>query len=171
MRVSNEDLYVMRANDDLRVAAPRIHFLSGRPLTRLHDGVSVPFDFQLTLFSGTRDTLFRRTVERFVVSYDLWEENFKVARVRGARRAGLSASGVEHWCLENLAVSTAGIPPGNKLWVRLEIRAQDSPEGAAAGDDPGISLTSLIELFGRPARNPQHWMLDSTAFHLEDLER
>jgi hypothetical protein len=171
MRVSNEDLYVMRVNDDLRVAAPRIHFLSGQPLTRLHDGVSVPFDFQLTLFNETRDTPFRRGVERFVISYDLWEETFKVARVRGARRTGLSASGVEHWCLDNLTVSTAGIQPGNKLWVRLEIRSQDSPEGAAGASDPGISLASLVELFARPARNPQHWMLDSTVFHLEDLDR
>lgn len=171
MRVSNEDLYVTRINDELRVAAPRIHFLSGRPLDRLHDGVSVPFDFQLTLFSGTRDTPFRRTVERFVISYDLWEESFKVTRVRGARRMGLSASGVEHWCLDNLAVSTAGVPPGSRMWVRLEIRAQDSPEAVSAPSDPGISLTSLIELFSRPARNPQHWTLDSTAFHLEDLER
>ncbi|MGA3028484.1 MAG: hypothetical protein ABSF98_27365 [Bryobacteraceae bacterium] len=171
MRVSNEDLYVMRVNDELRVSAPRIHFLSGLPLTRLHDGMSVPFDFQLTLFNGTRDTPLRRTVERFVVSYALWDENFKVVHVRGARRMGLSASGVEQWCLENLTVSAAGIPPGDRLWVRLEIRAQDSPEGAAADEDPGLSLKSLIELFGRPARNPQHWMLESTAFRLEDLDR
>jgi len=171
MRVSNEDLYVIRVNDELKVSAPRIHFLFGLPLIRLHDGMSVPFDFQLTLFSGTRDTPFRRTVERFVVSYALWEENFKVVRVRGARRTGLSASGVEQWCLENVALSTAGISPGDKLWVRLEIRAQDSPEGAAASEDPGLSLKSLIELFGRPARNPQHWTLDSTAFRLEDLDR
>ena len=171
MRVSNEDLYVTRANDELHVQAPRVHFLSGQPLTRLHDGVSVPFDFQLTLFNGTRETPFRRTVERFVVSYDLWEENFKVTRVRGARRTGLSAIGVERWCFDNLTLSTAGISPGSKLWVRLEIRAQDSPEGAAGSNDPGISLSSLVELFARPARNPQHWMLDSTAFHLDDLDR
>jgi hypothetical protein len=171
MRVSNEDLYVLRVNDDLRVAAPRIHFLSGQPLDRLHDGMSVPFDFQLTLFSGTRQTPVRRTVERFVVSYALWEENFKVVRVRGAGRTGLSASGVERWCLENLTVPTAGIPPGNNLWVRLEVRAQDSPEEVLGSDDPGISLTHLIDLFSRPARNPQHWTLDSTAFRLEDLDR
>jgi hypothetical protein len=171
MRVSNEDLYVTRMNEELHVAAPRIHFLSGRPLDRLHDGQSVPFDFQLTLFKGTRDTPFRRTVERFVVSYALWDENFKVVRVRGAGRMGLSAAGVEHWCLDNVAVSSAGIPADSRLWVRLEIRAQDSPEEASAAGDPGISLSRLIELFGRPARNTQHWTLDSTAFRLADLDR
>ncbi len=133
--------------------------------------MSVPFDFQLSLFDGTRDVPFRRTVDRFVVSYDLWEESFKVARIRGAGRTGLSASGVERWCLDNLAVSTAGLTPGTRLWVRLEIRAQDSPEGVSGGNDPGISLTSLIDLFSRPARNPQHWTLESTAFRLEDLDR
>jgi hypothetical protein len=171
MRVSDEDLYVVRANEQLRVDAPRIHFLSGQPLARLHDGMSVPFDFQLSLFNGTHDTPFRRTVERFVVSYALWDENFKVVRLRGAGRTGLSASETERWCLENLKISAAGVPPGNKLWVRLEIRAQDSPEETTASGDPGISLSHLIDLFGRPARNPQHWTLDSTAFRLEDPER
>jgi len=171
MRVSSEDLYITRLNDDLHVAAPRIHFLSGQPLTRLHDGMSVPFDFQITLFNGTRDMPFRRTVDRFVVSYDLWEENFKVLRVRGARRTGLSAPDVERWCFNNLAISTAGIARTDKLWLRLEIRAQDSPEGATGASDPGISLASLIEVFARPAKNPQHWTLESTAFHLDDLDR
>jgi len=171
MRVSNEDLDVRRVNNELHVDAPHIHFLSGPPLDRLHDGVSIPFDFQLTLFNGTKDKPFRRAVERFIVSYALWDENFKVVRLRGSGRMGLSAAAVEQWCLYNVAVSTAGISPDSKLWVRLEIRAQDPIEQASAGDDPGLSLSRLVDLFGRPPRNPQHWTLDSTAFRLSDLDR
>jgi len=171
MRVSNEDLYVVRVNDDLRVSAPRVHFLAGRPLIRLHDGDAVPFDFQLTLFDGNRDVPFRRTVDRFVVSYDLWDENFKVTRMSGGHRSGLSASAAERWCLDNLLVSAAGIPRSDRLWVRLEIRAQDTPDAAAVTGDPGISLKTLVELFGRPPRNSPHWSLDSTSFRLEDLDR
>jgi hypothetical protein len=173
MRVSDEDLYVVRVNDDLRVSAPRAHFLAGRPLIRLHDGDAVPFDFQLTLFDGNRDLPLRRTVDRFVVSYDLWDENFKVTRMGGAHRSGLSANAAERWCLDNLLVSAAGIPPSDRLWLRLEIRAQDPPDVAAGtgGGDPGISLKSLVELFGRPPRTSPHWTLDSTSFRLEDLDR
>jgi len=172
MRISNEDLYVVRVNDDLRVSAPRIHFLAGGSLLRLHDGDAVPFDFQLTLFDGNRDVLFRRGVGRFVVSYDLWNENFKVTQMGGGHRSGLSASAAERWCLDNLLVSAAGVAPGDRLWLRLEIRAEDPPDPAAsAGGDPGISLKSLVELFGRPPRNSPHWTLDSTAFRLEDLDR
>ena len=172
MRISNEDLYITRINDDLRVSAPRLHFLAGGPLIRLHDGDAVPFDFQLTLFNGNRDVPFRRVVDRFVLSYDLWNENFKVTRLGGGHRTGLTANEAERWCLDNLLVSVGGISPENRLWVRLEIRAQDAPELAAGGDgDPGISLRSLVELFGRPPRNLQHWTLDSLSFRLQDLER
>jgi len=172
MRISDEDLYIRRVNDDLRVSAPRLHFLSGNPLIRLHDGDAVPFDIQVTLFNGSQEATFRRAVDRFVVSYDLWNENFKVARLHGGQRSGLSASEAERWCLDNLPVSAAGIPPGDRLWVRLEIRAPDPPDASAgAGGDPGISLKSLVDLFGRPARSSPHWTLNSASFRLEDLDR
>jgi len=174
MRVSSEDVTVVRMQDDLKVAAPKLHFLSGKPLERLHNAMAVPFDFQLTLFNGSRDTPYRRSAERFVVSYDIWDEQFSVTRMRSPRKTvmGLaSAASAETWCLDNLLISPAGVPGTNKLWLRLEIRAEDPRDVASVlGGDQGISLSGLVELFSRPPGNAQErWAVDSDPFRLSEL--
>ncbi len=176
MRISSEDLTVMRVHDDLRVSAPRLHFLSGKPLQRLHDAMAVPFDFQLTLFNGSHDAPYRRSAERFVVSYDIWEEPeraFSVTRMRSPRKTilGLSPASAEAWCLDNLLVSSSGVPANNKLWLRLEIRAEGPHDAAPVlGGDQGISLAGLVELFSRPPGNAQErWAMDTDPFRLAEL--
>src|SRR6266545_553131 len=64
--------------DDIHVAAPQLHFLSGKSLERLKNGAAVSFLSQLTLSTDANATVYRRRPERFVVSYDLWEERFSV---------------------------------------------------------------------------------------------
>jgi hypothetical protein len=73
-----EELAVHWRNDELRVTAPKLHFLTGAALNRLKNGATAPFDFQLTLWKGSRSTVFDRVFQRFVVSYDVWEEKFFV---------------------------------------------------------------------------------------------
>src|SRR5215831_14545911 len=100
--------------DDLRVAAPDLHFLTGKPLERLKDGATVTFLSQLTLFSDPNGTVFKRSpIERLVVSYDLWEKNFKVTIPGGGKRyiSNVSAPEAESWSLENLAISAMGLAP------------------------------------------------------------
>ncbi len=85
-------------------ARPTLHFLTGKSLSRLHDGAAVPFDFQLIIAAGSKNNVVARSLERFTVSYDVWEEKFSVVRVRDFRRSGmrLSASSAEAWCLDNI---------------------------------------------------------------------
>src|SRR5689334_2066738 len=71
-----ESLNVSFDGDNVRVAAPGLHFLTGKPLERLKDASTVTFLSQLTLFSDARGTIIKRVPERLVVSYDLWEEKF-----------------------------------------------------------------------------------------------
>src|SRR5580692_6648581 len=71
-----ERLAIVWEGDDLRVAAPQLHFLTGKPMERLKDGSSVVFLTQLTLSVDDVSNVLRRTPERFVFSYDLWEEKF-----------------------------------------------------------------------------------------------
>jgi hypothetical protein len=81
--------------DNLHVAAPQLHFLTGRPLSRLKDGTSVVFLSQLTIFRDDRGTVFRRSPERLTVSYDVWEEKFKVVLAvdrRSVSRLSLAAA-------------------------------------------------------------------------------
>src|SRR5437763_8342294 len=65
----------------LRVSAPQIRFLTGKPLEQLKNGASVSFALQVSVTSSeSASSLLGRVFDRFVVSYDLWEEKFKATR-------------------------------------------------------------------------------------------
>jgi hypothetical protein len=176
MTVSSSGLLPHHVSGEIRVTAPNLHFLTGRSLSRLHDGAAVPFDFQLTIFTGAGTTggpnvVAARALERFMVSYDVWEEKFSVVRVRDLRRSGmrLSASSAESWCLENLFVPAASLPAGQQLGARLEIRTAESKEPLPG--DSGINLATLIEIFSRPSRPQQdRWSVESAPFQLAGLK-
>ena len=61
--------------------------------------------------SDNRQLVLRRGFERFVVSYDLWEEKFSATRMRTARTSAshLSAEAAEAWCLDHLSVPAGGL--------------------------------------------------------------
>jgi len=160
-----------RIAGDIHVSAPLLHFLTGKSLARLHNGVAVPFDFQLVIAAGSKDNVVARALERFTVSYDVWEEKFSVIRVSDFRRSGmrLSAASAESWCIDDIFIPAARVPSGQQLWARLEIRSAETKEPLAA--DSGINLATLIEIFSRPTRPQQdHWALESAPFQLADLK-
>lgn len=174
-----EDLMLSWHDNHLEFSAPRIHFLTGKPLDRLHNAADVPFDFQISLWSDSKTHLYRRTAARFVVSYDVWEETFSVVKLQTPRKMAshLSGPAAEAWCLSQMPLDAAGLDDAQKIWARLEIRAQDGKEGAplfGRGNlsDSGISLTSLIEIFSRPAQGGlPHWTVDAGPLTIEDLKR
>jgi hypothetical protein len=174
-----EELILSWHENRIEFTAPRLHFLAGKPLQALHDGAPVPFDFQITMWSGSRNHVFRRTADRFVVSYDLWEEKFSVVRLQSPRKmiSHLTATRAEAWCLEQMPLDIAGVSDFEPLWARLEIRAQNAKEpapifGRGSLNDSGISLTSLIEIFSRPAQAQQsHWTVDTGPLTLDDVKR
>lgn len=175
MSASSEDLFVRRFAEQIRVIAPRLHFLSGKSLQRLYDGATVPFDFQLSIAAGFKNNFVGRpAVERFSISYDVWEEKFRVVRLRDFRKSAtsLSATAAESWCLENLLVPSAGLPADKELWARLDVRTAEPKESVPSSADSGISIPALIQLLSRPPRPQQdHWMLESASFHLADLKQ
>jgi hypothetical protein len=156
---------MMRATENrIEFSAPKLDFLSGKPLDRLKNAEAVPFDFQITLWSGTRNHVFRTLADRFVISYDLWEEKFSVNKMVAPQRSAknLSATAAESWCLQQMALTDLnGLSPTDKLWARLEVRAEDlSPSNAVpfthgAVTESGISLNGLLELLSRPPPSPQ----------------
>jgi len=176
MTVSSDDLFVRRSLNDLHVVAPRLHFLTPKTLQHLHDGAIAPFDFQLTISAGSKNNVIARAVERFVVSYDLWQEKFSVVRMRDYRKWGMNASSsaAEAWCVDNVVIQMSQLASqlaGQQLWARLEIRSVDQKNQPAPVSDSGISIISLVELFSRPPRPQQdRWTLETTAFHLDDLK-
>jgi hypothetical protein len=161
--------------DSLRVSAPSLHFLAGKPLGRLKDAATVVFLSQLTLFGDNHDTVIRRVPDRFVVSYDLWEEKFSVTQLGSARRSTsrlLSASEAEAWCLEGLAISAMGLAPDRPFWLRFELRTAGQRDLSSGAGEPGLSLRSLIELFSRqPEPDDPNWTREAGPLRLGDLPR
>ncbi len=152
-----QDLLVNWQGERLHITAPQLHFLTGKPLERLRSGASVIFDFSLSLSTNSNLKLRDRSVERYAISYDLWEEKFSVKQLRTARKPSslLSATAAEAWCVENLSVAANGVSADEPIWLRLEVRGGDAKEAPLFGPrnigESGISLTSLIEIFSRPA--------------------
>ena len=158
-----QELLLHRTENEIRIAAPRTHFLTGAALQRIKDGNTVHFDFQVTLASGERQNVVQRIAERFTVSYDLWEERFSITKVRARKSAAhLSASEAELWCWSNLSVPAPASIRDKPLFVRLDIRAEDPMNKSPLFSDPGMNLAALIEIFSRPAgRNQASWTLET----------
>lgn len=169
-----QDLQVQVAGDQLKVLAPRLHFITGKPLEQMRNGNAVAYDFQLTVSDESRNVL-RRAFERFVVSYDLWQEKFSVARMRSVRAqtSDLNAEAAEAWCVDNVAVLASGLPQNGRLIARLEIKLAETRRPRADEEEEGLSLSALVELFSRGARrsDDQRWRAESTPFRLDNIRR
>jgi hypothetical protein len=172
--LSAQSLRLRLDGDDLRVAAPQIRFLTGKPLEKLKDGATLVYLAQLSLSTEVNAPAIKRAVARFVVSYDVWEEKFSVASagLEHARATNLSPQGAEAWCLEHLALGIDGVAPDRPFWVRLELRAEDARDQAAVVGDSGVNLARLIELFSNPAHPQQmRWEAIAGPARLADLKR
>jgi hypothetical protein len=174
-----EELILSTHESRLEFAAPRVHFLVGKPLERLRNASEVPFDFKITLWSGTRSHKLREAQDRFVVSYDLFEETFSVTKLVSPRRTArhLTNTAAEAWCLQQMSQDVTGVGAKEPLWASLEIRAQDGKEaggpfGRGNITDSGISLTGLIEILSRPPATAQpHWNVETGPVTLDELRR
>jgi len=175
VRLGGDDLHL--DGDDLRVSAPaKFEFLSGKPLEKLRDGATLVYLAQLSLSASSEagTPLIRPAVNRFVVSYDVWEEKFSVTSTAldRATASHLSAAAAEGWCLDHLPLGIDGVPRDKPLWIKLELRAEDARDQAAVLGESGINLTRLIEVFSNPARAQQmRWEAMGGPFLLEDLKR
>jgi hypothetical protein len=172
-----EDLILSTQDNRLEFAAPRLHFLVGKPLERLRNAAEVSFAFHITLFSGNQTHKVQETASRFVVSYDLFEETFSVTKLVTPRRTArhLTNISAETWCLREMSMDVSGVGAKEPLWARLEIRAEDTKDGGlpfGRGNitDSGISLTSLIDIFNRPPAVTQaHFNVETGPVTLDEL--
>ncbi|MEK7406959.1 MAG: hypothetical protein AAB225_17940 [Acidobacteriota bacterium] len=157
--------------NQLRVSAPQLGVLSGLPLERLRNGAPVPFAFKLTLSTDRHATTLLRDLKRFVFSYDLWEEKFSVVKLGHPRRSAshMATTAAEAWCVDDMALATAGLAQDRPFWARLEVRLENLREEAAE-EESGVSLTRLIELFGRRAETRRSsWLFEAGPLRLADL--
>jgi hypothetical protein len=177
-----EELTLSARESRVEFSAPRVHFLTGKPLERMHNSDQVLYAFRATLWSGSKTHILKDTTARFVVSYDLFKDNFSVSKLEDRSRASnLTDVGVEAWCLQKMSMDVTGVSGSEPLWAKLDIRALDGKESGALFSkdnitDSGINLTSvtakLIDMFSRPAQATQsHWPLEAGPVTLDELRR
>ncbi len=159
---------------EIRVSAPQLRFVSGSALERLRNGGLVPFALQLALSTDRWATVTHRDIERFVFSYDMWEETFSIAKLGNPRRSvsRLSARAAESWCIQELTLPQAGLAPQQPFWLRLEARAENPAEDTHIMTEEGVSLTRLVEIFSRRSHGgDSRWSIDAGPFRLALLAR
>jgi hypothetical protein len=170
--LSAQTLAVRADSGRIRVSAPKLRFLDGKPLERLRDGASVVFAVHLTLFGSSKTAILARASGRFAVSFDLWEEKFAVTQLATPRKSvsHLSALEAEAWCLDSLALAPGSLSPDSAFWVRLDVRAENPEDRPAPGEEPGVTLARLVEVFSRPqGADEPRTQAEAGPFHLKDL--
>jgi hypothetical protein len=173
--VADPSLIAHLDGDYLRISLQRLDFLQGKPLDRLKDGASVAYLGQLTISTSPNSLAPAvRSVARFALSYDIWEEKFSVTKIGqtpDARRSvsHLSAQAAQNWCIDNLTIDKVQLPADRDFWIQLDLRAEDPRDQLGIIGDPGINITRLIEIFGKPARSAQpRWLLSSGPYRLTE---
>lgn len=165
--------------DFLRISAQHLDFLSGKTLQRLKEGASIAFVGQLTVSSEPNGVVAdARSVARFALSYDIWEEKFAVVKIGdrpAARRttaSHLSQAAAEAWCIDNLTLDRSALPADKPFYVQLDLRAEDPQDQLGIVGDAGISVSRLIELFSKPPRDKlPHWSLPAGPYRLAELRK
>ncbi len=169
----SKSLTVERRGDILRMTGPRLHFLEGKALEKLHDGATVIYLITATAFEAhTKKTVFLLQ-ERFSISFDLWEEKYSVAQLRqdGRTVSRLTAAMTEAWCLDNMPVPVRTIPDGQRFMIRLECSVDESYSGNKGKSGSGLTLEGLIDLLSRKKNEaPLYWEATSDLLLLSDLK-
>jgi hypothetical protein len=158
-----------RRGDHLNLAAPQLHFISGKALKKLENGSTVTY--AMTLVIVPEHSKKQILHAKFMVSYDLWEERYSVVKMPdGYAASRLTAPMAEAWCLENLPVSIRLIPEAQPFMIRLDCTVE---EDAARGNDgdSGRIFADLVDIFSRKKQEaPQRWEISAGPFHLEDIK-
>jgi hypothetical protein len=134
--------------------ASGFEFIKGVPLARLQDGRSVPLDLELFVVPRPGAPPMTDVRQRFVVSYDLWEERFAVTRPGTPSRSvsHLSARDAEAWCLDQLTLPVsafARLGQDAPFWVRLTYRIPDEDRSDDDPDAGAFTLRALIDKLSR----------------------
>lgn len=174
LALSPQGLIPRWSGDRLQVTPIGLHFLTGKALDRLHEGAAVPFSFRFSLSASPQPPPLQSSFARFIISYDVWSEKFKVVQqLVGAPRAvtNLAPNAAEAWCVSQLGLSAINVPIDRDLWMRLDIRAED-PQPRTPISDSGFTLSSLIDIFSRPPRSEtQEWNAETAPFRLNSLRQ
>ena len=165
----SSSLLLERHGDHLSVAAPQLHFISGKALEKLRNGSTVTYMLMITV--SPEHSKKQTYQSEFTVSYDLWEENYSVSRVSdGMNASRLKAATAEAWCLENIVIPIRSIPERQSFMIRLESIIQED-DRKESPEPPGMILGGLVDIFSRKKQEaPLRWEASAGPFRLEELK-
>jgi hypothetical protein len=135
------DVSVKLEGDQLRVAAPQLHFLGSEVLQRLHNGIAVNYVFKIGITPNRYSKPTTETSYRFIISYDIFEEKFAVSRIEPNPRSitHLSEAAAQLWCLDSISLSTTGLAADQSFWVTMEYQSVE-PKPTTESGDPDRTL-------------------------------
>ena len=151
-RLGSQSMTVTSTGGEVRVQAPGFRFITGEPLARLKDGLTVRVELELRVLGGPGAAAgAAQSRHTFVLSYDLWEERFAAA-VSGSGSRSVShvtAAAAEAWCIQQLAVPVSGLGSlrNQPFWIRLESRLVNGENDGRAGE--GLTLRGIIDTLSR----------------------
>lgn len=166
-------MVVEHCGDHLCVNAPQVHFIEGKAVEKLRNGSTVTYVLSLVVSKVKNPTPVFLKEERFLVSYDLWEEKYSVMQTGpGGRTASrLTAAMAEAWCLENMPIPLQAIPERQSFMVRLECSIEENENGSVEKSNSGLTLAALIDIFSRKRETvPLKWEAAAGPLRLDDLK-
>lgn len=172
-----QSLSVRTDGDTLRIGVRGLRLIDRDTLARLEEGRSMRIEVELTALATRDGPAVAARRERFVVSYDLWEERFAVTHVATPPQSvsNLTREEAEAWCLGQLALPAAALAQRGgdaPFWIRLISRAVDPEPSADDESNGGFTLQTLIEALGRRRTSgDRESVLRAGPFRLTDLPR
>lgn len=150
-RLGSQSMTVTTTGGEVRVQAPGFRFISGEPLARLKDGLTVRVDLEIQALAGPGAAAATQSRQTFVLSYDLWEERFAAAvSGTGSRSIShLTAAAAEAWCIQQLTVPVGALGSlrSQPFWIRLESRIVNGKSDGR--EEEGLTLRGIIDTLSR----------------------
>ena len=169
----SRSLLVERRGAQLYVSVPQLHFLQGKALEKLQNGSTVAYVITLTAIAEhTRKPVFTLR-ERFLVSFDLWEEKYSVVQIKPDNRSAshLTTAMAEAWCLESMPVPLRAVPERASFMIQLECAIDESEAENGNKANSTLTLSGLIDIFSRKSSEaPLRWDASAGPLRLGDLK-
>ena len=166
-------LLVERCGERLCISSPQMHFLQGRALEKLRNGSTEAYVLTLRVHTGNSRRPVLTLRERFLVSFDLWEEKFSVVQEgrHGRSVSRLSAGMAEAWCMEGMPVPAHAIPDGQSFMIKLECSIDESGTESGNKVSSTLTLSGLIDIFSRKdTLAPPRWEASAGPLRLSDVK-
>ncbi len=168
-------LLAERRGEYLHVAAPQAHFFAGKAREKLQNGSTIAYVMTLAVVPQHTKRSALSVREKFLVSYDLWEERYSIIQSSAGGRSAskLTEAAAEAWFLDRMTIPVRYVPDREPFMLRLDcaIEENEATDNVRENHSP-LTLAGLIDVFSRKSKDePLQWQLSGGPFRLDELKR